>query len=108
MENTGEATEYLALSRGCGPCRKLAARVDSYYKAGGYVRWGGWRIISVKHYAGGQTLQFAVHSNSRPTKYRASSSSPVQRFSGGSITYVLALKRANHSWVVTNKSELES
>lgn len=107
MENTGKTAEYLALSQGCGPCRKLASQVSGYYGAGGFVRWGGWRIRSIKPYPGQPKPLFAVHSVSRPTKYRRAAGSPIEHFSGGSITYVLSLKRDNQGWIVTNKSELD-
>jgi hypothetical protein len=107
MENTGETSQYLSLSRGCGPCQKLASQVSGYYGAGGFVQWGGWRILSIKPYPGAPAPLFAVHSNSRPTRYRRSSDSPPEHFSGGPITYVLALKRHDTSWYVTNKSELD-
>jgi hypothetical protein len=108
MENTGETSEYLMLSRGCEPCRKLAGQVSGYYGEGGFVHWGGWEILSIKSYPDQPGSSFAVHSNSSPTRYRRSSGSPLEHFSGGSITYVLALKKTDGSWVVTNKSELDT
>jgi hypothetical protein len=108
MENTGKVGTYSALSRGCGPCAKLASQVSGYYQAGGYVRWGGWQILSIKSYPGQPAPLFAVHSNSRPTKYKRSASSQTEHFSGGDITYVLALKETGQGWTVTNKSELQS
>jgi hypothetical protein len=108
MENTGETAEYLMLSRGCEPCRRLSSQVSGYYRDGGFVHWGGWEILSIKSYPDQPGYSFAVHSNSSPTRYRRSSGSPLEHFSGGSITYVLALKRSENSWVVTNKSELDT
>jgi hypothetical protein len=108
MENTGLAETYLSLSRSCGPCEKLAQQVRRYYDAGGYVRWGGWTILTIKPYPGKPAPLFAVHSNSSPTTYKSAANAPTRHFSGGSITYVLALKRLNGSWAVTNKSELSS
>jgi len=48
MENTGETTRYLALSSGCRACRDLAHQISAYYAAGGYVRWGGWTLLSIR------------------------------------------------------------
>jgi hypothetical protein len=108
MENTGRTRHYRVLSQGCGPCEKLAAQVHGYYDVGGFVHWKGWKILSIKRYPGRPTPLFEVHSDSRPTVYKTAASAPRQHFSGGPITYVLALKRTANSWIVTDKSELSS
>lgn len=108
MENTGEVGTYLQLSLGCAPCKKLATQVRGYYREGGFVAWGGWHILSIKPYPGEPAPLFSVHSNSQPTKYKTAAGTPTKQFEGGPITYVLALKRVNGSWAVTNKSELSS
>jgi hypothetical protein len=108
MENTGDAGTYLAMSRGCEPCKKLATQVRGYYSDGGYIRWGGWQILSIKQYPGQPAHQFEVRSDSRPTTYRESATTDTKHFKGGSITYVLALSRRQGAWVVTNKSELDA
>jgi hypothetical protein len=109
MENTGETRRYLALSRGCEACRTLARRVERYYAAGGYVKWGGWRILSIDvNSKQKNSTTYAVRNNSLPTEYKTSSKAPVHHFSGGVTTELLQLQRLSDSWNVSSKAELAS
>jgi hypothetical protein len=73
MENTGKTGPYLAMSQGCESCTQLANDVSNFYSAGGYVRWDGWQIVSIKHYADhGHRRAFAC----APARARPSTRSP--------------------------------
>jgi hypothetical protein len=108
MENTGKTKQYLALSKGCDACRKLARTVSRYYSAGGYIRWNGWTISSITKYpASGSAIAFAVHSNSAPTDYKTSKSDSTKHLRGGSIAYVLQLEPPRGPYTVTAKAQLD-
>jgi hypothetical protein len=103
MENTGKASSYLRLSSKCTACRQLAGDVRRYYAAGGYVRWGGWKILSIAS-GGGSTYEVKV--NSAPTSYRTSAAAPTQHLSGGPATHQLTVRRIGGDWQVIAKAQL--
>jgi len=107
MENTGITKPYLALSKGCRACTTLAHLVSRYYSKGGFIVWGGWRILSIKKYPSSRNdVSFAVRSSSAPTRYKSSADAKVQRLAGGRITYVLTLALEDSSFLVTSKAQL--
>jgi hypothetical protein len=109
MENTGDTADYLALSRGCLACQELAHTIRQYYSAGGYVRWGGWRILSIEvNSKQHDATTYAVRNRSMPTTYRKARDSSLQHFSGGVTTELLQLARTHGTWRVTSKAELAS
>jgi hypothetical protein len=108
MENTGKTHAYLSLSEGCIACATLAQTVAGYYRSGGFIHWSGWTIKSIEKYpSSGIGVAFAVRSDSAPTTYRESSAQAVKHLDGGSITYVLHLKRAPTSFHVASKVQLD-
>jgi hypothetical protein len=109
MENTGETGDYLDISRGCAACQKLATQVKGFYAAGGFVRWGGWKILSIKaNSTHGKTITYAVRNKSLPTTYREAGNAPVKHLSGGVTTELLALEVKGKSWNLVSKAELAS
>jgi hypothetical protein len=109
MENTGQTHDYLAMSPGCDACIQLAKRVKDFYKSGGYVRWGGWRIMSItvnSHHD--QITTYAVRNRSLPTTYRESANGDVKRLAGGVTTELLSLKPSGGTWSMEGKAELAS
>jgi hypothetical protein len=107
MENTGDTHAYLGLSHGCRACRQLVSDIHRFYAHGGYVHWGGWRILSITHSASGRPgLVFVVKVDSLPTTYRESSSGAIKRLSGGPATHQLTLRRIGGGWVLTQKAQL--
>ena len=109
MENTGETQEYLALSPGCVACRQLARTVSTYYAAGGYVHWGGWRILWIKvNSRKGAFTTYAVRNKSLPTTYKKSAQARIHNFFGGVTTELLQLHQADGLWYLTSKAELAS
>jgi hypothetical protein len=109
MENTGKTAAYLSFSKACKACTKLATQVEGFYAGGGYVKWGGWRITSIRVNAhNGGTTTYAVRNRSLPTVYKESSSGALKHLSGGVTTELLTLKRTASGWLVTAKAELAS
>lgn len=108
MENTGETDEYLELSGQCEACTSLAETVTRYYADGGYVKWDGWDVLSVRQWKDGGPNDYAVRVNSAPTKYREKAGGPIGSFPGGRSTYKLTLRPKGDSWVVADKTELAS
>jgi hypothetical protein len=109
MENTGKTAEYAALSRGCMACKKLAMQIQSFYSAGGYVHWGGWKVLSIKvNSRQGAATTYAVRNRSLPTMYKESASGPERHLPGGLTTELIQLERIEHGWNVASKAELAS
>lgn len=107
MERTGETDAYRALSSDCRACKELADLVEGYYEDGGYVKWTGWDIRSVRSYPAGGENAFAVKVTSPPTKYKESDLGEVKTFPGGPATHVLTLEAVGSGWVVIDKAELQ-
>jgi hypothetical protein len=109
MENTGKTGPYLAMSQGCESCTQLANDVSNFYSAGGYVRWDGWQIVSIKHYADhGHRRAFAMRARAGATQYKESTSGELQTLAGGLATDVVALARTDTSWRVVGFTKLGS
>jgi hypothetical protein len=109
MENSGKIDAYLAMSRGCHACSRLADQVRGFYAAGGFVRWGGWRILSITiNSRDRQASTYAVHNRSQPTTYRESSSGSVKHLAGGVTTELLSLEPIGSHWNLRSKAELAS
>lgn len=104
MENTGDTAEYRRLSRGCEACVSLANQVERFYADGGYVKWGGWEVVSIKPW-GKAKDHYEVVTESEPTEYRESATGPVQRIEGGRSTLRLVLDRQD-GWRLADKSKL--
>ncbi len=107
MENTGDTVAYLAMSKRCLACRQLARDIKSFYAAGGYAKWGGWQIKSIKQ--GGETgtgIAYEVRVQSLPTTYKESAAADVRHLKGGPSTHQLTVKRVGGVWQVTAKAQL--
>ncbi|GAB3038819.1 hypothetical protein GCM10011376_34210 [Nocardioides flavus (ex Wang et al. 2016)] len=105
MENTGDTSEYRALSERCRACNKLADLVEQYYRAGGFVEWDGWTIRSIR--AQGDEGTYLVRVNSAPTRYVEKSGGKEKFFPGGSGAHLIRLAPAGSSWKVVDKSEVD-
>ena len=109
MENSGETGPYLRLSRGCTACMSLAKQIQAIYSAGGFVEWGGWRILNISVSSRrGQGTTYAVRNRSLTTTYRRSAHAPLQHLFGGVTTELLQLVWSDRAWNVQGKSELAS
>jgi hypothetical protein len=101
MENTGKTASYLALSRDCVACRRLAHTVAGYYAAGGFVHGGAWRIDSIKMSAPIQGMvTYTVRAHIAPETVRESSSSRVDHVPGAPVSYAISLVADGASFTV--------
>lgn len=102
MENTGDSSNYRAMTRGCEPCRKTANQIDAIYDAGGRVLAEGRRILFIRQLpsAEGYTV-FRVGFDVGTTRYVERPDADPQSFPGGKRTYQFELKRAG-AWRLTN------
>ena len=105
MENTGDTSEYRELSVGCKACSDLADLVEKWYAAGGFIKWGGWKILAVEA-RDGSDAEYVVRVRSSPTKYKESAKGAVKRFDGGPGAHMIVLRPRAESWVVTRKAEV--
>lgn len=109
MQNTGDAANFLALSKSCGPCERFADLVTGFYDAGGYVKTAGWRVRGVEVLsATGNRRLLLVHVLGRPTEYKESSTGVVKRLPGEKTQYQFTLQAAGTSWVVRDFVEVAS
>jgi hypothetical protein len=109
MENTGKTGPYQAISEGCHSCTQLANDVSGFYAAGGYVRWGGWQIVSIRPYSkNGSGRAFAMTARAATTNYKESASGELKKLHGGLATDVVSLRRTGHSWQVVGFTKLGS
>jgi hypothetical protein len=105
MQNTGKTAAYLALSRECTACRRLAHTVAGYYAAGGFVHGGAWRIGSIKIAPSSSGIvTYTVLARAAPMTVRESSSEPVQHVSARLVTYEIGLLAKGSSFTVATRS----
>jgi hypothetical protein len=110
MENTGEIGDYTRLAHRCRACLDLAHQIHGFYRAGGYVRWEGWKILAIRPYASGGKAgrAYSVKVRSAPTVYRESSNGPIKNLNGGLAMEIVTLDRAGDSWVVIGRARMSS
>jgi hypothetical protein len=105
MENTGKVARYLALSRDCVACRRLAHTVEGYYAAGGFIHGGAWRIDSIRATrSSGGLLTYVIRAHAAPSTVRESSSRPVQQVPGRPVTYQVGLTARGSSFIVSTRT----
>jgi hypothetical protein len=103
MENTGRTAAFLALSRKCDECRALAHNIARRYAAGGYIRWDGLRIDSIKAPPSSQRVMlFTIHGHSAAMTYRDASSQPEHHLRGRRVTYLVGVMSEPGSPSVTS------
>jgi hypothetical protein len=103
MENTGHTSRFLAMSRKCGVCRSLARNIVRRYAAGGYVRWDGLHIDSIKAPTPSPGVMiFTIRGYSAPMTYRDSSSHPERHVRGDRVTYLVGVTGEPKSYGVTS------
>lgn len=109
MENTGKTDAYRTLVKGCKSCVSLTKEVERFYTDGGYVKWGGLRIESIRPYPsqdGGRT--FKVEGIAKSTTYKTSGSASPSQLDGGPTTELVTLSKSDTSWLVSNFAKLGS
>jgi hypothetical protein len=109
MQNTGETAPFREMSDHCHDCLDLANRVDSIYRAGGYIHTEGWSVgkVAIVSQTGARLL-INMHVVSKPTAYRESSNGPRKSYPGGPATYQLGVAKSADSWMVTSLGQLAS
>lgn len=103
MENTGKTADYLAMSQRCKACRQLASDVSRFYAAGGFIRWGGWQILSIGA-SGGDAFRVSV--DSAPTVYRETKNGTNKHLAGGKSTHQISIRRSAGTWLVLSKAQV--
>jgi hypothetical protein len=100
--------EYEALSSGCLPCASLVRDVKRFYDDGGFIRWGGLRVLSVERRGvqHGGAFGFAVTTDSTPTHYKESTNGTLKTLKGGITRELLSLKMVHGEYVVVARSRL--
>lgn len=104
MQNSGNPVDYRAITSGCAPCSELARRVTGYYDAGGYVRFGGQRVLSTDKVPSSENLTvLRVQVKAEPTEYQRSSLATVQRIAGGQESLEVVLTGSpSEGWSVVD------
>jgi hypothetical protein len=109
MENTGRTSAYVRLSQKCVACRQLAQDIHDFYAAGGFARWGGWKILMIRRSgATGIGVAYDVEVDSTPTTYKKSAGATVQHLAGGRATHQLTIQRIDGGWQVISKAQLST
>jgi len=107
MQNTGSTDNFRSISVGCQDCASLADRVESIYKAGGFIRTKGWSIKRVEVVSRtGKSRLVDLHVVSKPTHYKESSGGPMKSFPGGPATYQLRIIQTGQGWTVKSLGRL--
>ena len=109
MQNSGDATTFRALSKGCRGCNAVARRVDAIYEAGGSIRTRGWSIVDVRiSNRNGRSRTADLVVDSAPTTYFASKSAPAKHLEGGREHFQLQMRAVGSSWLVTQFIQVQS
>lgn len=110
MQNTGDATEYRALSRPCSACQDFADLIEGFYARGGYVKTQGWKVLSLEQVPAStrRRTTYIVTVDSRPTTYKQSESGPIERLPGEKTAYRVSLRAASMTWLITDLIEQSS
>jgi hypothetical protein len=107
MQNTGDPSDYLALTDDCSPCRDFADRISGIYEAGGSVKTQGWEILKIKRGSPPNPKQgaYLVTIDSRPTVYTEAEGEKPQRLPGGRELYKVDVVSKGSEWRVLFFSE---
>jgi hypothetical protein len=108
MQNTGDGTEYRAMSAKCSGCVEYADRIRDIYAAGGYVRTRGWMILRVRDARSddeGRT-QVTIDVKSTRTRYKENRESQPTTLPGGRLTYLISMRGDGDSWAITNAEQV--
>ena len=108
MQNTGVTAEYLEMSASCRPCLEVAAQIEGYFAAGGYVKTDGWTIHSAATSGGGKTAAVTLTVTSAPTRYATAHGQPEQTMAGGRGVYLVSLRARRSTWVVSDLEAVAS
>lgn len=109
MQVSGETKDYRQLGPDCESCVRTADLVESYYVAGGFIRYAGTDVQSIKKVSSnGDVLEFEVTRNSPPTRFQESASAPTMTIDGGKSMLRMKIRREGAAWVVVDYSQAAS
>jgi hypothetical protein len=107
MQVTGKTEDYLALGPRCESCVATAELIDGYYEAGGYIKYDGTQIRSIKKLSTSNgILEFQVSRSSPPTRYKETSAGDLKTFAGGESSLRIKIKREDGLWTVLDYSQV--
>ena len=107
MQNTGDTTEYLAITEPkCSACTGLADEIKSIYSHGGTVRTRGFEVLSIETHAFKDLLSAQVAVQSAPTEVIRKLGEEPEHLSGGNFTYKLTLSRRGNVWRIRSISQV--
>jgi len=107
MQNSGDAAEYLAMTRGCEACSLYASDIEKIYERGGSVRTAGWEILRMQPPTGpANTPSVVFLVRSHPTHYVPRQGAAEELLPGGQTKHRVELERAGTSWKVTYLAEV--
>ncbi len=103
MQKTGSTHDFRSMvSPDCDSCNNFIERVDDIYSNGGWVRTEGSFVkgISGKKHAANGIAELLLTLDTKPTKFKSSSTAPAESLPGGIETLSVTVKRKKDSWVV--------
>jgi hypothetical protein len=106
LEMGGDATAFLDLTRRCSTCNKLARQITEARTHGGFYRSRGWTLQRVRPFVHGDAGAVDVDVRSAPTAFKMSSTAPVRHYTGGLLSFRLAIRRWSSGWRVTHVLQL--
>jgi hypothetical protein len=109
MQNSGDTSEFMSLTQGCTPCRRLRDIVRDYYSAGGFIRADGWSIRSITKAPSGDRSRpvFTVDVVSGKTKLRRAAGERLTILNGGPARFRFTLVRHSNTWLVVDYIEVQ-
>jgi hypothetical protein len=110
MQRTGDGAEYRTLIRGCYPCDDVVKRVEAIYAAGGYIRFDGESIRTIRRVKGprGSGRHFEVDTYSPPTTYVEKAGGQEQSYPGGDRTMHVQVFPVDGKWLVVDYYQVPS
>ncbi|WP_324503779.1 hypothetical protein [Nocardioides sp.] len=108
MQNSGRTAAYRRMVAPCVSCQGFADRVQSYYRAGGFIDTDGWVITSIAATDEGSRRSpvFILDVDSQPTQYRETASGSLKHLPGGPTSFRVTLERRPQYWLVSELFEL--
>jgi hypothetical protein len=105
MKVTGRTAPYVAANRQCEQCRTLAHFVHSDYAAGGFIRGGAYRILSIDFTPSEGGGIATVHAESAPGTIKTSSAAPPHHFRARrTLLYLRLAEKGDGSFAVTSST----
>ena len=109
MQDSGDVSNYLAMTDECSSCDALADEVTTIYADGRSIRTSGGRILEVERV--GKVKKVFIYeyvARSGPSAVLARDGSAQRQFEGGTARFQMNLTRHDESWLVGRVSRLSS